>query len=118
MPETKDRLEEFRPLIERALERTNGQCTWDQLAEEVREGRAILLPSRSGKSVAVLQIVHDLHVFTASGDLGELMEMEADVTDMAKRQGFDRMTLIGRQGWERVLKYRGWVSECGLVKSL
>jgi len=118
MPKTKDRLEEFRPLIERALERTNGECTWDQLAHEVREGRAMLLPSKSGNSVAVLQVVHDLHVFTASGDMDELMQMEADVTDMARRQGFDRMTLIGRQGWTRVLGLRGWKPEQSLVKEL
>lgn len=111
-------LDEYRPLIERALEHTDGAWTWEQLAEEVREGRAILLPSRSGKSVAVLQIVHDLHVFTASGDLAELMEMEADVTQMAQRQGFDRMTMMGRKGWEFVLRKRGWKPESGLVKEL
>jgi len=111
-------LDDYRPLIERALERTDGACTWDMLAEEVRSGRAMLLPSKSGKSVAVLQIVHDLHVFTASGDLDELMQMEADVTEMAKRQGFDRMTMIGRKGWTRVLGLRGWTPEQSLVKEL
>lgn len=111
-------LEDYRPLIEAALAHTGGAWTWEQLAEEVKSGRAFLLPSRSGKSVVVLQPVRDLHVFTASGDLNELMEMEADVAVMASASGYDRMTMIGREGWKRVLRPRGWKPESGLVKDL
>lgn len=111
-------LEDYRPLIEKALAHTGGAWTWEQLAEEVNSGRAFLLPSKSGKSVVVLQPVRDLHVFTASGDLGEIMEMEADVAVMASASGYDRMTMIGRAGWERVLRSRGWKPESGLVKGL
>lgn len=111
-------LEIYRPLIEAALARTNGECTWDMLAEEVREGRAFLMVHPSGKSVAVLQPVHDLHVFTASGDVSEILEMEAVASVRARNSGFDRMTLCGRKGWERVFKSRGWKPESGLVKDL
>ena len=111
-------LERFRPLIEQALAHTNGACTWEMLAEEVRTGRAFLMISPSGRSVAVLQPVRDLHIYAASGDMSELMAMETDATERAKTAAFDRMTLIGRKGWERVLGSRGWKSEAGLVKEL
>ena len=118
MQETQSKLEAYRPLIEKALVHAGGAWTWEQLAEEVTSGRAFLLPSRSGKSVVVMQAIRDLHIFTASGDLDELMEMEADVAVMASASGYDRMTLIGRNGWKRVLKSRGWKPESGLVKEL
>jgi hypothetical protein len=111
-------LEQYRPLIEAALAHTGGECTWDYVREEVQAGRAFLMVHPSGKSVAVLQPVRDLHVFTASGDLGELMDMEADAAARAKASGFDRMTMIGREGWKRALKMRGWKPEAGLVKEL
>lgn len=111
-------LETYRPLIERALAHTGGAWTWEALAEELNSGRAFLLPSKSGRSVVVLQPVRDLHVFTASGDLAELMEMEQDVSVMARASGYDRMTMIGREGWERVLRSRGWKPESGLVKDM
>ena len=111
-------LEQFRPLIEAALDHTNGAQTWDMLAEEVREGRAFLMISPSGQSVSVLQPVHDLHVWTASGNMEELMMMEAGATERAINAGFDRMTLKGRDGWERTLRTRGWKPYTGLVKEL
>lgn len=111
-------LEKFRPLIEKALAETNGACTWDMVVEEVRAGRAFLVPSISGRTVAVLQPVRDLHVFTASGDLDELMGMEADMTEVARAAGYDHMTLNGREGWKRALKTRGWKQQVGLAKDL
>ena len=111
-------LDHYRPLIERALARTDGKWTWDALAGEVLSGRAILLPSQSGRSVAVLQPMRDLHVFTASGDLRELLVMEADTANRARAEGYDRMTLIGRAGWDRVLRDRGWRQELSLVRDL
>lgn len=111
-------LEHFRPLIEEALSHTNGAWTWEMLEAEVLEGRAFLMVSASRQSVAVLQPVHDLHIFTASGDMGELMEMEAEATSRAEASAFDRMTLHGREGWGRVLKSRGWKPASGLVKDL
>jgi len=111
-------IEQYRPLIEAALAHTGGECTWEELRTEVLEGRAFLMVHASGKSVAVLQPVHDLHVFTASGSIPEILEMEAEATGRARESGFDRMTLRGRKGWDRVFKARGWKTESGLVKDL
>ena len=111
-------LEQYRPLIEAALAHTGGACTWEMLRTEVLEGRAFLMVHPSGKSVAVLQPVHDLHVYTASGSIPEILEMEAEAVIRARESGFDRMTLSGRDGWERVFKSRGWKPESGLVRDL
>ena len=111
-------LEQYRPLIEAALAHTGGEWTWAMLRKEVLEGRAFLMAHPSGKSVAVLQPVRDLHVFTASGEVGEILEMETEAAIRAREAGFDRMTLCGRKGWERVFKSRGWKPESGLVKDL
>lgn len=111
-------LETFRPLIERALAHTGGVSTWAELSSEVEQGRAYLLPSLSGRSVAVLQPMRDLHVFAAAGDMDELMAMEAETAERARLAGYDRMTLIGRDGWRRVLAARGWKPETGLVRAL
>jgi len=108
----------YRPLIEKALAHTDGVWTWETLKKEVDEGRALLMVSKSGKSVVVMQPVHDIHIFTASGDLKELMLMEAEIADNARRSGYDRMTMIGRSQWELVLAKRGWVQEHSLVKAL
>lgn len=111
-------LEQYRPLIEAALAHTGGECTWDYVCEEVLAGRAFLMVSESGKSVAVLQPVYTMHIFTASGDMTELMGMEAEATRRATEGGFDTMTLRGRDGWERALKPRGWKRQDGLIKDL
>lgn len=109
-------LERFRPQIEAALAYTKGEWTWDAVVEEVTSGRAFLMIK--GESVAVLQPVHALHIFTASGDMSDLMAMEEEATRRAKTALFDVMTLRGRDGWERVLQSRGWMKQQGLVKEI
>lgn len=111
-------LEHFRPLIEAALAYSQDTCSWSDVVTEVMEGRAFLMIHPSRKSVCVVQPVHDLHFFTASGDMNDVMEMEEEAERKAKASGFDRMTLAGRKGWQRVLKSRGWKPEAGLVKDL
>jgi hypothetical protein len=113
-----DQLEQYRPLIEAALAHNGGQSSWESLVEEVTSGRAFLMVHPSGKSVAVLQPIHALHVWTASGDTKEILEMETEAAIRARNSGFDQMTLRGRKGWERVFKSRGWKPEAGLVKDL
>ena len=111
-------LEQVRPLIEQALVYADGKDTWDGIATELREGRAFLMISESGKSVAVLQPVHSLHFWAAAGVMQEVLAIEAEATRRAVPAGFDMMTLRGRDGWERKLISRGWKADHGLVKDL
>ena len=113
-------LDQYRPMIEAALAHTGGACTWEQVCDEIESGRAFLMVSPTGKSVAVLQPVHVLHIFTAGGDMAELMDMEAEATERAKAAHFDSMALVGRDGWKRQLRSRGWREQpaMAMVKDL
>jgi hypothetical protein len=113
-------LETYRPLIERALSYTGGVDTWDDVCAEVQSGRAMALPSRSGRSIVIAQPMRDLHFAIAAGTMEEIMAIETVLTARARVEGFDRMTLLGRPGWARVLGPRGWKLEPvkALVKEL
>jgi len=111
-------LEKYRPLIEAALAYDGGKSTWEDVVEEVTSGRAFLMVHPSGKSVAVLQPIREVHLWAASGEIGEIFEMEEEAATRARNSGFDRMTLNGRKGWQRVFKSRGWHPESSLVKDL
>jgi len=44
-----------------------------------------------------------LHFWLAAGDLDELVEIERDVEQAARRRGINKMSIIGRRGWRRKL---------------
>ena len=111
-------LEKYRSLIEAALAYDGGKSTWEDVVEEVTSGRAFLMVHPSGKSVAVLQPIREVHMWAVSGEIGDIFEMEEEAATRARASGFDRMTLAGRKGWERVFKSLGWKPETGLVKDL
>ena len=46
---------------------------------------------------------NSLRIGLAGGDLDELLDIEKDICDYARSQGFDSLEIIGRPGWERVL---------------
>lgn len=65
---------------------------------------------------AVGEPLKDYHVWLAGGDLEELLELERRASAWAKAEGYGRMTIIGRRGWERVLP--DYTRETMLVKRL
>jgi hypothetical protein len=100
-----------RPLLARAARGPRGL---EAAERAVAEGRAWLWPGR--RSAAVSEVTRDFHIWLAGGELAELLEMERSACAWARALGCDRMTLIGRRGWSRVLKdYR---TETLLVKDL
>jgi hypothetical protein len=50
----------------------------------------------------------EVHIFLATGELNACLELADYIEGWAKMAHFGGMTLIGRMGWERVLKNRGW----------
>lgn len=109
---------ERRALIEAAIADTNGAETFENIAEHLNAGRMFLAVSPSGKTIAILQPVHDLHVVGVAGDMSELMQLEERVSRAAGTE-YDRMTILpSRSGWDHVLDGRGWKTETGLVKDL
>jgi hypothetical protein len=81
-----------------------GMGTTHTLAEaraEVEQGKTLFWPGRL--SAALTEPCRDMHIWSAGGDLKELIEMERACSDWSKAHGFERMTIDGRKGWERAL---------------
>ena len=57
--------------------------------------------------MAIVRISADADVLAgkrlAAGDLDELVEIERDVEQAARRRGINKMSIIGRRGWRRKL---------------
>lgn len=108
-----DELARCGPWLQAALER-DGLNGLTEVAAEVASGRSLLWPGRA--AAAVTEQTRDLHIWLAGGDLRELLAMEQDCARWAKANGFDRLTIEGRKGWERVLS--GYRARRLLVKEL
>lgn len=93
------------PWLEAALARDGGHSLEEARAEAI-SGASLFWPGR--RSAAITEMTRGLHVWAAGGDLGELLEMEAAASAWARANGFDRMSLTGRKGWDRVLAARGY----------
>jgi hypothetical protein len=115
MQETLDLEKEFErctPYIAAALEYSGGTHTVADVAEMIREGRAQFWPGL--RSAIVTEIneyprIKILNFFLAGGDIDELAIMSKFIENWAKMAGCQRITLVGRRGWERsFLKERGY----------
>jgi hypothetical protein len=104
------------PWLKPALDRADEGLSLEDVRRMVETGRAGLLPGQ--KSAAVIRVQKVFHTWLAGGDLSELLHMEEIATGWARDQGCERMTLIGRKGWARVLASRGYVRDELLVKDL
>jgi hypothetical protein len=104
-------MEEYRKLIEAALEYSGGTHNFDDIVSGVKSGHMQLWPTL--KACAVTEIVvyprkKVLHVFLAAGDLDQITDAIGVVEDWGKAQGCESLTMNGRYGWQRVLNKRGW----------
>jgi len=100
-----------KPWIEAALEHSGGTHEWQDIVDGIISGKMQLWPAEKGCLVTELvtyprKLV--LNVFLGGGDLEQLVDMHAAVEDWGKAQGCSGATIIGRAGWERVYKDRGW----------
>ena len=90
---------------------------WDQLApatvafenvsrheiESGIESGDFQLFMRKNSAAVTCAFGNSLRIGLAGGDLDELLDIEKDICDYARSQGFDSLEIIGRPGWERVL---------------
>jgi len=93
--------------IEDALEYAGGSHTLQDVMLAVNEGKAQFFPL--DKSAIVTEIVDYpqkamCRIWLAGGDLDELMEAEAAISEWAKTLGCSGMEIIGRRGWSRKLE--------------
>ena len=104
-------LADYRPHIERALSFAGGTHRFEDVAEMVAAGHALLWPGPA--SCIVTEPIsyprkQILNFWLAGGNLTELMVMAPLILEWGKAKGFAGATLAGRAGWERVLKPYGW----------
>lgn len=110
--------ERCRPYLEAALRR-GGRHSGDNIEAvkaDVYSGRAHLWPGR--ESAVVTCFSRDLHFWLAGGSLPELIKGHADAEHFARLNGCERMTMIGRPGWERVMAPLGYKPLVVLAKDL
>lgn len=104
-------LDRCRPWIEAALEYSGGTHEWQDIVDGIKSGHMQLWPAPRGCLVTEITVYprkRVLHVFLGGGELDQLIDMHADVEAWGKAQGCAGATIIGRPGWERVYKNRGW----------
>jgi hypothetical protein len=105
-------LGEAMTVLEPALERSGGTHTTDDLAEMLREGDAVLwLGERS--ALVTTSDEHPryraLHLWLAGGDMDEIVgDLIPRAEAWGREQGCEKVTVMGRKGWERALAADGY----------
>lgn len=97
------------------MQRFGEGCVLDA-ERDIEAGRAWFVPGH--KAAAVVQMTRDANFWLAGGDMAEILDRMPGVEAWARDLGCDRMTLIGRKGWARVLQPRGYRSIHMLAKDL
>lgn len=104
------------PFLQRALDRSDDRFSLNDAKARVEAGRALFMPAKH--SAAVIEMTTDFHFWLAGGRMAEILERHTDAERMARSGGFDRMTMRGRPGWERVFAPLGYKPLTYLVKEL
>ena len=106
-----DELIRCRAWIEAALDRADGEHTFDDIAGGILTGRYVLWPLPSGCMVTEIVTYprkRVLNVFLGGGNLDEIVAMHDIFEQFGKANGCSRMTVSGRKGWGRALLKHGW----------
>lgn len=101
-----------RPFIEAALEYCGGTHTFGDVVNALVNGDMQLWATDKAAVVTELQVYPQFkacHFFLAGGDMTQLAHFQRVISEWAKAQGCERMTLTGRRGWEKTfLKGEGY----------
>jgi hypothetical protein len=97
----------FEHLLLNALEYGNGTHSLEDVAMALDKDEMQLWPGRN--TVLVTKILTHpqkrvIHVFLAAGNLEEVFEILPYVEQHGKNESCSEITMIGRVGWEKVLK--------------
>jgi hypothetical protein len=92
-----------KPYIESALDES---WTIDAVEQEIRAGRATLVPMEKSAVVVTIQETpngRSLLIWLAGGDLEEIKQYLPAADNYARAQGCKTVKIEGRAGWEKVL---------------
>lgn len=105
------------PWIAAALAREPGETrSIADVRAEVEAGKAWFMPGPN--AAAVLRVTKRAHVWLAGGSLAEIVNRLPETERWAVNQGCERLSLVGRKGWNRVLAPYGFEPQTMLVKDL
>ena len=104
--------ERCKPWIEAALEYAHGTHTIEDIEGGLRAGKFQFWSGRECAAVTVIIVyprLKALNFFLLGGNLDELLnELEPAICAIARRIGCTREFGVGRKGFERVLKAKGY----------
>jgi hypothetical protein len=103
--------EEIIRRIEIALEHGGGTHTWDDIRQQILDGRAQIFWNDDG--VVITEIVDNpqfrtLHCMVIAGRMQSIPDLQEQIIRHGISSGCKYMTMSGRSGWERVLPKHGW----------
>ena len=98
----KDDWRRAKPHVIAALEHAGDTHEPADVLDMILGGSAALFVGEGSAVVAQeikLPAGRQLHFWLAAGDLDELVEIERDVEQAARKRGISKMSIIGRRGW-------------------
>jgi hypothetical protein len=98
--------------LQRALDRSDGRVRLEDLQGMVDAGRLVVFANDKAAIAAEPVKSPDgtwtLTISLAGGDLDACLELHDEAEQAARQLGAARTAAIGRQGWIKVLKSRGY----------
>lgn len=117
MPALLDKLPDvsaYRAQIEKALKYTDGAVTFEDVEQQIEDGRLLFWPIGT-ESVVLTEITEypqfrTLHIFCAAGRMEDIEAAAPIILDYGRHMGCKKATLVGRKGWlKSFLTRTGWV---------
>jgi hypothetical protein len=100
--------EKLRELLQRALDRSLGVVSVDDVLDRIQAGKLTLWSTENSMAVSELNRLPQktvVNVVLAAGELDELRGVARDIEAYAQSVKADLVTIVGRRGWGRVLGY-------------
>ena len=103
----------WRPVIEEILRDNEDYASADDIYKQCSDLRALFFCNSD--AFGIVQVVENpqmvtLHIILAGGSLDALFEIEEIVAKFGQEIGAKKFTFIGRKGFTKKLKSRGWTS--------
>lgn len=103
--------ERCRKWIEDALQYNYGELSLNDVYNGIMEGQYWLVGGK--RSAWVIELAHfpqtkNIHFMLGGGDFSEMVELEKPIIEWGKKNGYNKLTLWGRKGWERRLPEYGY----------
>ena len=104
--------ERSKPFLANALEQSGNEYTVDDVLREIEDDHAICYPTKKGAAgfrIARYPRKRMLRIWLAGGDMASSIESILEAADFhAKEHECDGIEVLGRRGWEKVLKPYGY----------